>query len=89
MYKRQDLDGVIAQPLDPGQDLHTEFVIGADARLFLCHADVAFVDIKRLLRAEGRIVPLVRRRRRIDDGVPGPGLRLLDDIVGIEGDRCV
>ena len=85
LHNGHDLNGVVAQGLDPGQDLLPEFVIGANPGLLLGHAHMALVNVGGLFPAEARVGPPEGLLGSVNLGVPLDGLGILHHIVGVEG----
>ena len=84
LHNGHDLDGIVAQSLDPGQNPLPKFIIGTHPGLLLGHANVALIDVEGLLRLEIPVGPVKFLLRRVDDGTPAHVPGVLHHIVGIE-----
>ena len=86
LHDGHDLNGVVAQRLDPGQNVDPEFFVRAHLALFLSHADVALVDEEVFLGHEALVGPLKRLFGIADHGAPAAGNRILHHPAGVQRD---
>ena len=83
LHNGHNLNGGIAQLLDPGKGIFHELPVGAHLPLLLGHADVAFVDIELVLGLEAFVRP-GEFFGGMNHGVPLHRVLLLHHIVGIK-----
>ena len=86
LHDGHDLNGIVAQSLDPGQDLILKLGICTDLRLFLGHTNMAFVDIEGLFRLKVFVRPNKGSFRFMDHRIPLDGCLVLQNILGIQRD---
>ena len=86
LHNRHDLNGVVPQLSDSGQDFFGKLAVGTHTRLFLRHADMALVDVQGLFRDKSLIAPDKGLRGIVDDGAPAGGYRVLNDPRGVQRD---
>ncbi len=85
LHDGHELDGVVAEAGDAGEDVVGEFIEGADFAFFLGHADVGFVDAETAVLFGGWVFELVGF-----GGVPilrdeAFGIGVLDDAADVGG----
>ena len=86
LHDGHDLNGVVAQRLDPGQCILPELVVRADLSLLLGHADMALVDEEILLGLEAFVSPHKGAAGDVHSGAPGRGLLVLHYKIRIDRD---
>ena len=84
LHDCHDLESIIPQSLYPGKHILTKFRIGSYFSLFLCHADMTFINKQVLLRCKTSIGPAKWLFRNINHRAPGSCLRILHHIIGVQ-----